>query len=185
MSENDQDQTNRSFTRRMFIRMAAIAGAAISAPWLRTARVSAAPAAAASEADVLAAFTDAVKAFNNKQADALKALLDPGVVLRKVHQEHQRPVITGQQEVIAYLKGAWYGTPPVEMIFDPNSGGATPKVIMQGANAASVKGLACWKDNDGDNADGELKYEFKLQNSNGSWLVTSLYGTLTGKPCPA
>ncbi len=187
MSRNDKVESGGKFTRRNFIRATAIAGAAISAPLVLTSRKSWAMAGPGStESDVLAAFQKATDAFNKKDAYALTPLLDPYVVLRKVHINHGRPIITPRDAVMTYLEGAWHGTPPVTMIFDAFSGGQQPSVKFHGPknSIADVTGLACWKDDDGDKADGQLDYKFELRNDSGAWLITSLYGDYTGKPNP-
>ncbi len=175
-------QAGGRVTRRKFIEKSLIAGTALSVPWFLAGGSSWAMLAPAD--DARAAFDKAVKAFNDKLPDVLGPLLDLNVELRKVHTTHARPVISGRQSVIDYLKGAWNGTPPVTMIFTPYSDAQQPVVKIHGPNdsVAVVTGLACWHDNDGDKADGELSYKFQLSNTSGAWLVTSLYGTYTGNP---
>ena len=188
MSRKDKIESGGTFTRRKFIQTIAIAGSAISAPLVLASRKSwaAAPTPGTPESDALAAFQKAADAFNKKDAYALTPLLDPNVVLRKVHINHGKPVITPRDAVMTYLEGAWHGTPPVTMIFDAFSGGQQPTVKIHGPgnSIADVTGLACWKDDDGDKADGQLDYKFELRNGSGAWLVTMLYGTYTGKPNP-
>ncbi len=180
MSGKDEMQPGGKVTRRNFIQTSLIAGAVVSVPWFWASGNS----WATPEADVLAAFGQAVKAFNGKKPDVLGPLLDLNVELRKVHPNHAKPVITGRQNVIDYLSGAWNGSPPVTMIFDPFFDSQKPDVKIQGSNntVAVVTGIACWQDDDGDNADGQLKYKFQLQNTTGAWLVTSLSGIYTGNP---
>ena len=188
MSTEDGPGSGDKVSRRGFIRATAIAAAAISLPWAFDRRQSwgQVQQAGTPSDDVLNTFRRAVDAFNQKQTAALSPLLDVNVELRKVHTNHARPVITGRDEVIKYLQGAWNGNPPVTMIFDPFSGGQTPSVEVQGPSntKAFVRGKACWQDHDGDNADGQLRYNFQFQKVGGAWLVTSLYGTYTGQPNP-
>ncbi|HYL58848.1 MAG TPA: twin-arginine translocation signal domain-containing protein [Candidatus Acidoferrales bacterium] len=187
MSKYDKVQ---SLTRRNFIRATAIAGAAISAPLVLTSRKSSAAMTAPTstpEDDALAAFKSAVDAFNNKDSYKLGSLLADNVELRKVHINHGKPVIIGRDPVVNYLKGAWNGVPPVSMIFRPFSGGQKPDPVdVHGPNKtiADITGLACWNDNDGDNADGQLKYKFVLEKTGSAWLITSLAGNYTGNPNP-
>ncbi len=175
-------QSGGRVTRRKFIEQSLIAGAAVSMPWFLASGSSWAMLAPAD--DARAAFDKAVKAFNDKLPDVLGPLLDLNVELRKIHTGHSKPVIDGRQNVIDYLKGAWNGSPPVSMIFKPYSGAQQPVVKIQGPHnsVAVVTGLACWQDDDGDKGDGELKFKFKLSNTSGAWLVTSLYGNYTGNP---
>ncbi len=182
MRGKGETQSGGGVTRRKFIQKSLIAGGAVSVPWLWASDSS--WATSTPDADALAAFDQAVKAFNSKLPDALGPLLDPNVELRKIHTGHAKPVIDGRQNVIDYLRGKWTGTPPVSMIFKPYSGGQQPAVKIQGPNnsVAVVTGLACWQDNDGDKADGELSFKFQLSNTSGAWLVTSLYGNYTGNP---
>jgi hypothetical protein len=180
MSRKDKIELGGKFTRRKFIQTTAIAGAAISVPWVWTSRKSWAATVTPPLSDARAAFDQAVAAFNGKQPDALSPLLDLDVTLKKLHIKHEHPVIKGRGPVIDYLRAAWNGVPPVTMIFDPYSGDG-PKVNPEGPNRVAVTGLACWKDNDGDKQDGELSYTFKLENGTGVWLVTDLSGTYTGK----
>lgn len=187
MREKDAMQPGGKITRRKFIQTTLIAGAVVSTPWFWASGSS--WATGTPEADALAAFGQAVQAFNHKRPDALSPLLASNVELRKVHANHAQPVINGRQNVINYLRGSWNGSPPVTRVFDPYAGGQQPHVKIQGPNntVAIVTGLACWKDDDGPNADGELRYKFQLQNIGGAWLITSLYGTYTAtppKPCP-
>jgi hypothetical protein len=188
MSRKDKIASGEKVTRRKFIRATAIAGAAISVPWVFATRNSWGQfrAAGTPSDDVLAAFRKAVDAFNQKDAATLSPLLDTAVLLKKIHTGHHPPQYKGRTAVMDYLKGAWNGNPPVTMIFDPFGGGQTPHVQVQGPSntKAFVKGDACWKDNDGDDADGQLSYDFQFQNVGGAWLVTELSGIYTGKPNP-
>jgi hypothetical protein len=187
MSRKGKIASGGKVTRRKFIRATAIAGAAVSLPWVfSTGKSWGSQAASTPGDDVLAAFRKAVDAFNQKDAAALTPLLDPNVILKKIHTNHAKPVITPRDAVVEYLEGAWHGNPPVTMIFDPFGGGQTPSVHVQGPDntKAFVKGDGCWKDNDGDNADGQLNYTFDFQNTGGAWLITQLSSVYTGKPNP-
>jgi hypothetical protein len=186
MSTNKKMGSGKKVTRRIFIRATTIAGAAISVPWVFATNQSWGQPARTPSDDVLEAFRRAVDAFNQKQAAALEPLLDSNVLLKKIHTNHHPPQYQGRPDVMNYLRGAWNGNPPVTMIFDPFGGGQQPHVQVQGPDntKAFVKGNACWKDNDGDNADGQLSYSFNFANVNGAWLITELSGIYTGQPNP-
>jgi hypothetical protein len=188
MSRKVKRESGKKVTRRKFIRATAIAGAAISVPWVLTTRQSwgQTQAAATPEDEVGAAFRKAVDAFNHKDSAALSPLLAPDVLLKKIHTDHHPPQYQGRGPVIQYLEGAWNGNPPVTMIFDPFSGGQSPQVRVQGPDnlKAFVKGNACWTDHDGHDKDGQLKYQFDFENVGGAWLVKMLEGNYTGNPNP-
>jgi hypothetical protein len=159
-----------------------IGGAAVAVPWFWATGSSSAMVAPTD--DVLAAFKRAVDAFNAKDPTTLGQLLDSGVVMRKIHSSHVHPVIEGRTDVIQYLSGAWNGSPPVTMVFNPYYNGNQPNVQIQGPNksVALVTGIACWEDHDGDDPDGDLNYNFQLKNNGSAWLVTALSGMYTHNP---
>lgn len=175
-----------NLTRRKFIHTTLIAGAVLSVPGLL---LSSTASAADETQAVRDAFKKAYNAFNNRQPDKLSQCLVPDdpnnpnndAELLKIHTDHEHPKIRGNKKIIDYLKNEWKGPPPVTMTFTPSG---EPKVTFSGPDqsVATVTGLSCWSDNDGDGPDGVLRYTFKFRKMGGNWLIFWLSGKYTHNP---
>jgi hypothetical protein len=180
MTDDAKALARHSFSRRVFIRTSTILGGAIVAPWLG--RTHASVAQATTDPSLKAAFNNAVNAFNSQDSNKLSPLLDEHVVLKKIHASHVPPDFNGREKVMAYLEGAWHGSSSPPWIFNPNYDDG-PKFTQNDPNNATVTGEAWWHDNDGQDPDGPLNYEFKFKKNGSIWQVKSLWGCYPGKAC--
>lgn len=116
--------------------------------------------------DAVDVFDDSVAAFNTQDAN-IGRFFDDNVVLVTVKT---LTAYTGKSNVVNYLKNTEW---PLKPQFKPT----TIQVIeSKTGTIALISGTAAWKDND-PGPDGSILYAFNLILKNGTWLISTLWGS--------